>query len=49
MLHVAVYAGVPRANHALKIVKETLRGDGGGAMTRAGAFFHRDRDWHPPA
>ena len=23
MLHVAVYAGVPRANHALKIVKET--------------------------
>lgn len=24
MLHVAVYAGVPRANHALKIVKETL-------------------------
>lgn len=25
MLHVAVYAGVPRANHALKVVKETLR------------------------
>lgn len=24
MLHVAVYAGVPRANHALKIVKQTL-------------------------
>ncbi|MEM9049666.1 MAG: 4-carboxymuconolactone decarboxylase [Pseudomonadota bacterium] len=24
MLHVAVYAGVPRANHAIKIVKETL-------------------------
>ncbi len=24
MLHVASYAGVPRANHALKIVKETL-------------------------
>lgn len=23
MLHVAVYAGVPRANHALKIAKET--------------------------
>lgn len=23
MLHVAVYAGVPKANHALKIVKET--------------------------
>ncbi len=23
MLHVAVYAGVPRANHALKIIKET--------------------------
>ena len=25
MLHVAVYAGVPAANHALKIVKETYR------------------------
>jgi 4-carboxymuconolactone decarboxylase len=25
MLHVAVYAGVPRANHALKIVKETYK------------------------
>ena len=25
MLHVAVYAGVPRANHAFKIVKETLQ------------------------
>jgi 4-carboxymuconolactone decarboxylase len=25
MLHVAVYAGVPRANHALKIAKETFR------------------------
>jgi 4-carboxymuconolactone decarboxylase len=25
MLHVAVYAGVPRANHALKLIKETLR------------------------
>lgn len=24
MLHVAVYAGVPRANHAIKIVKRTL-------------------------
>jgi 4-carboxymuconolactone decarboxylase len=23
MLHVAVYAGVPRANHAFKIIKET--------------------------
>jgi 4-carboxymuconolactone decarboxylase len=23
MLHVAVYAGVPRANHALKIIKES--------------------------
>jgi 4-carboxymuconolactone decarboxylase len=23
MLHVAVYAGVPRANHALKLIKET--------------------------
>jgi 4-carboxymuconolactone decarboxylase len=24
MLHVAAYAGVPRANHAIKVVKETL-------------------------
>jgi 4-carboxymuconolactone decarboxylase len=25
MLHVAIYAGVPRANHALKIVKQTYK------------------------
>ena len=25
MLHVAVYAGVPRANHAFKIIKDTYR------------------------
>ncbi|KFE33915.1 4-carboxymuconolactone decarboxylase [Thioclava atlantica] len=25
MLHVAVYAGVPRANHAIKIIKETFK------------------------
>jgi len=25
MLHVAIYAGVPRANHALRIAKETFR------------------------
>jgi 4-carboxymuconolactone decarboxylase len=25
MLHVAVYAGVPRANYALKIIKETYK------------------------
>jgi 4-carboxymuconolactone decarboxylase len=25
MLHVAVYAGVPRANHAMKVVKATLK------------------------
>jgi 4-carboxymuconolactone decarboxylase len=25
MLHVAIYAGVPAANHALKIIKETYR------------------------
>jgi 4-carboxymuconolactone decarboxylase len=24
MLHVAIYAGVPRANHAIKIVKQTF-------------------------
>jgi 4-carboxymuconolactone decarboxylase len=26
LLHVAIYAGVPAANHAFKIVKETLAG-----------------------
>ena len=25
MLHVAVYAGVPKANHAFKVIKETYR------------------------
>jgi 4-carboxymuconolactone decarboxylase len=25
MLHVAIYAGVPRANHAIKIVKQVLQ------------------------
>ena len=25
MLHVAIYAGVPKANHAIKIVKQTYR------------------------
>lgn len=25
MLHVAIYAGVPRANHAIKIIKDTYR------------------------
>lgn len=25
MLHVAVYAGVPRANHAIKIIKDTFK------------------------
>lgn len=24
MLHVAIYAGVPAANHAIKIIKQTL-------------------------
>jgi len=24
MMHVAIYAGVPRANHAIKIVKQVL-------------------------
>jgi 4-carboxymuconolactone decarboxylase len=31
LLHVAIYAGVPRANHAIKIAKETfdaMRGEG---------------------
>jgi 4-carboxymuconolactone decarboxylase len=28
LLHVAVYAGVPAANSAFRIVKETLRGQG---------------------
>jgi len=30
MLHVAIYAGVPRANHAIKIIKETLAEMDGG-------------------
>jgi 4-carboxymuconolactone decarboxylase len=25
MLHVAIYCGVPKANHAIKVVKQTLR------------------------
>ena len=25
MLHVAIYAGVPRANHAIKVIKDTYR------------------------
>ena len=25
MLHVAIYAGVPRANHALKVIKQVFR------------------------
>lgn len=29
LLHVAIYAGVPAANHALKIAKETLAGMSG--------------------
>lgn len=28
LMHVAVYAGVPAANHAFKIVKETLAAEG---------------------
>ena len=27
--HVAIYAGVPRANHAIKLAKRDLRRDGG--------------------
>jgi len=30
MLHVAIYAGVPRANHAIKIIKETFAEMDGG-------------------
>ena len=31
MLHVAIYAGVPAANHAIKIIKQTLEDMEGGA------------------
>ena len=31
MLHVAIYAGAPRANHALKVIKAALAEDGEGA------------------
>ena len=30
MLHVAIYAGVPRANHAIKVIKETFAEMDGG-------------------
>lgn len=30
MLHVAIYAGVPRANHAIKVVKQVLKEMQGG-------------------
>lgn len=30
MLHVAIYAGVPRANHAIKIIKQTFEEMDGG-------------------
>ena len=33
MLHVAIYAGVPRANHAIKIVKQVLDEMDGGQKT----------------
>lgn len=28
MLHVAIYCGVPKANHAIKIIKQTLEEEG---------------------
>jgi len=31
MLHVAIYAGVPRANHAIKVVKQVLKEMEGGS------------------
>lgn len=34
MMHVAIYAGVPNANHAIKVVKQTLREMG--ALTEGG-------------
>jgi hypothetical protein len=37
MMHVAVHAGVPAANHALKIVKQTLVEMEGGGENAAGA------------
>jgi hypothetical protein len=40
MMHVAVYAGVPAANHALKIVKQTLAEMEGG---------EGKREWKTPA
>jgi protocatechuate 3,4-dioxygenase beta subunit len=56
LLHVAIYAGVPRANHAIKIAKGGLRPDEGRrrkAMSSSaplpGEYFQRDREMHPPA
>lgn len=34
LLHVAIYAGVPRANHAIRIAKETLAGMAAAAEDR---------------
>ena len=60
MLHVAVYAGVPRANQAFKIVKETTRKWRGGDYEARLSSANRARGprassssatarWHPPA
>ncbi len=61
LLHVAIYAGVPAANHAIKLAKQVYRDswkpkrqrDGRRTMSNrkpeTGAFFQRDRQWHPPA
>ncbi|MVA97075.1 4-carboxymuconolactone decarboxylase [Nitratireductor sp. CAU 1489] len=36
MLHVAIYAGVPAANHAIKVVKQTLDEMGASAVEQEG-------------
>ena len=59
-LHVAIYAGVPAANRAIKVAKEVFAEMDAQRLAMAadrlsnrepetGAFFQRDRAWHPPA
>jgi 4-carboxymuconolactone decarboxylase len=33
MLHVAIYAGVPRANHAIKVIKQVFEEMDGSSAT----------------
>jgi 4-carboxymuconolactone decarboxylase len=43
MMHVAIYAGIPAANHAIKIVKQIYAEMGGKGRTRRGGAGTRKR------